>query len=978
MFSRYPTQTGETYVSQDYQDSLLYSQAVMEEEMSSGDGTACRHSQALGRANPYDTSPSDLAMQESAEINLSPIFYDYQNCECIPGYVKKYVVEKGRRFANASYDDGMHSVAVCERVNVGAIIGGVFGAFVVVAVVLGMYFGLFRKKSERARFLQRKKRGPPEEGESLVVVATDVEGSTELWEWDGDVMSAATDIHDKLLRRLLPKYFGYEVHTEGDSFLCAFHEPMDAVRWALTVQHALLLCDWPERLDYGPHASTEYVKMPGAARHAGTASSSRSASRTRSASSQARAGDGEEGEEEPGENSMTSALENTRVLYHGLRVRMGICTGEAEAVVVEERNHRVAYRGGIAELVPKMADLAPGGSVLIDGPTYQALTTRGLQLAGEEPGSSRFLGFMGRGGGRDSGTALGLAGLGLTGLSLSVHGSGQSSGTYFVEKNKSNDFYSRASGRSRFSNLKSTKSLKSRAQSRAASSFDSAIANAGNRAAVLNLGVALVGGKLIDVTAVSTASLAPRFIAFMDEMQISRESYCTNGFYQAPLTREAVQATGPGFFVGEFDPRATVLPKMAIAFTGIEGFGSIAKESPALAEAVLLQQEQILRLVALRFGGTLCQQSNESLMFAFWAAEDALAFGLACQLAFHNATWPKGTTKIKACQEEMADGLCMFQGPRLKVGVFEGQPTATMVHPTLGRPDYFGPLVNRAARIAYGVALGGQVVTELSTAVEVMARWQRRKGGFHNFSTLNYCFADHRTHTVTLREVGEFKFKGVSQPVKCANLVLEDFRGRSKLWSKSQRAPDAKVASVQNGGDSVRAMASTSRVSQLAAAAREGPRLLQRAVSWKRVGVHFGVEEDSRSDASMEVDPPQMCAKLGLATVPPSLDLLETVKFYCAQPGVAQTLQSLSSADLSGRSSFRTFGSLRDSTRESPGRGTSLRKGEHLEEDWHEEVGSGWRESPPPGSAVVEMTFLGGEDGDAGGPVEPSGPAVEG
>ena len=974
MFSRYPTQTGETYVSQDYQDSLLYSNAVMEEEMSMDDETACRHSRARSAASPYDTyHASDLNMQESAEIQLSPIFYGYQNCECISGYVKKMKEEEGRRFANASYYDGVHKVAVCEKVNVGAIVGGAFGAFVAVAVVLGMYFGLFRKKSERARLLQRKKRGPPMEGEPLVVVATDVEGSTELWEWDGDVMSAATDIHDKLLRRLLPKYFGYEVHTEGDSFLCAFHEPMDAVRWALTVQHALLLCDWPERLDYGPHASTEYAKTPGAARRAGTVSSSRSVSRTRSASSQTRARDGEEREEDSGENSMTSALENTRVLYHGLRVRMGICTGEAEAVVVEERNHRVAYRGGIAELVPKMADLAPGGSVLIDGPTYQALTTRGLQLAGEEPGSSRFLGFMGRGGGRDSSTALDLAGLGLAGLSLSSRASGQASSMYFVEKNKSNNFYSRASGRSRFSNLKSRASSRA-PQSRAASSFDAAIANADNRAAVLNLGVALVGGKLIDVTAVSTTSLAPRFIAFMNEMQISRDSYCTNGFFQAPLTQEAVQATGPGFFVGEFDPRATALPNMAIAFTGIEDFGSIAKESPALAEAVLLQQEQILRLVALRFGGTLCQQSNESLMFAFWAAEDALAFGLACQLAFHNATWPKGTTKIKACREEMADGLCMFQGPRLKVGVFEGQPTATMVHPTLGRPDYFGPLVNRAARIAYGVALGGQVVTELSTAMEVMARWQRRKGSFHNFSTLNYCFADHRTHTVALREVGEFKFKGVSQPVKCANLVLEDFRGRSKLWSKSQRARDAKVASVQNGGDS----ASASRISQLAASAREGPGLLQRAKSWKRVGVRFGVEEDARSDASVEVEPPQMCAKLGLATVPPSLDLLETVKFYCAQPGVAQTLQSLSSADLSGRSSFRTFGSLRDSMRESLGRDTALRNGEHLEEDWHEEVGSGWRESPPPGSAVVEMTLWGGKDGEAGGPVEPSGPTVEG
>jgi class 3 adenylate cyclase len=38
------------------------------------------------------------------------------------------------------------------------------------------------------------------------------------------------------------------VTTEGDSFTVAFHEPFDAVAWALALQTALMEVDWPKQL----------------------------------------------------------------------------------------------------------------------------------------------------------------------------------------------------------------------------------------------------------------------------------------------------------------------------------------------------------------------------------------------------------------------------------------------------------------------------------------------------------------------------------------------------------------------------------------------------------------------------------------------------------------------------------------------------------------------------------------------------------
>ena len=76
------------------------------------------------------------------------------------------------------------------------------------------------------------------------LVSTDVEGSTELWEWDRDAMDAATKIHDRVMRSKLSLFHGYEVNTEGDSFLIAFHEPTDAIAWAITMQQVTNTCNF--------------------------------------------------------------------------------------------------------------------------------------------------------------------------------------------------------------------------------------------------------------------------------------------------------------------------------------------------------------------------------------------------------------------------------------------------------------------------------------------------------------------------------------------------------------------------------------------------------------------------------------------------------------------------------------------------------------------------------------------------------------
>lgn len=54
-------------------------------------------------------------------------------------------------------------------------------------------------------------------------------------------MDKAIDVHDHVIRTQLGRYNGYEVTTEGDAFLLAFHEASDAIAWSIATQQVSLM-----------------------------------------------------------------------------------------------------------------------------------------------------------------------------------------------------------------------------------------------------------------------------------------------------------------------------------------------------------------------------------------------------------------------------------------------------------------------------------------------------------------------------------------------------------------------------------------------------------------------------------------------------------------------------------------------------------------------------------------------------------------
>lgn len=88
------------------------------------------------------------------------------------------------------------------------------------------------------------KLAPPKD--NAVFVLTDVQGSTKLWEADQKAMKKALALHDEIIRNLRVEHSGYEVETEGDSFLLAFHDAVDAFGFSLNLQQQLYDAGWED------------------------------------------------------------------------------------------------------------------------------------------------------------------------------------------------------------------------------------------------------------------------------------------------------------------------------------------------------------------------------------------------------------------------------------------------------------------------------------------------------------------------------------------------------------------------------------------------------------------------------------------------------------------------------------------------------------------------------------------------------------
>ena len=157
----------------------------------------------------------------------------------------------------------------------------------------------------------------------VTIVYTDVQGSTTQWEMHPSVMERSLEIHNVIMRKRIDDFGGYEVKTEGDAFMVAFFTATDAVKWALAVQTDLLRADWPEETYMHPDATIEYLEVGG----------------------------------------------KKTLIYRGLRVRIGMHTGEPRAEP-DPITERMDYFGKAVNIAAGVEGATTGGQILMTGETF--------------------------------------------------------------------------------------------------------------------------------------------------------------------------------------------------------------------------------------------------------------------------------------------------------------------------------------------------------------------------------------------------------------------------------------------------------------------------------------------------------------------------------------------------------------------------------------------------------------------------------
>ena len=162
----------------------------------------------------------------------------------------------------------------------------------------------------------------------ITFVFTDIENSTALWNEIPKQMKHAQQLHDICMRQTIYDTKGYEVCTEGDAFQIAFHNSFNAIQFTLLVQKRLLSLKWPEQLLCHKSANIVYK----------------------------------------------DDIDEKKLLFRGLRVRMGVHTGEDFYSKMDNQTLRTKYYGKTVSVTQAISETAHGGQIVLSVSTWNEIS----------------------------------------------------------------------------------------------------------------------------------------------------------------------------------------------------------------------------------------------------------------------------------------------------------------------------------------------------------------------------------------------------------------------------------------------------------------------------------------------------------------------------------------------------------------------------------------------------------------------------
>lgn len=216
---------------------------------------------------------------------------------------------------------------------------------------------------------------------------------------------------------------------------------------------------------------------------------------------------------------------------------------------------------------------------------------------------------------------------------------------------------------------------------------------------------------------------------------------------------------------------------IAIVFTDIKGSTLLWETAPSAMRAAIKLHNEVMRRQLRIIGGYEVKTEGDAFMVSFATATSALLWAFAVQSHLLEVQWPSEVLNSVVGKEIFDnDQNLIYRGLSVRMGIHWGSPVCEN-DPVTRRMDYFGPMVNKAARIS-SVADGGQITVSADFISELQRCWEafpdsERNGSTGSDETFN---DDLWMQTVRrelnslslqgyeIKDMGERKLKGLENP----------------------------------------------------------------------------------------------------------------------------------------------------------------------------------------------------------------------
>jgi len=250
--------------------------------------------------------------------------------------------------------------------------------------------------------------------------------------------------------------------------------------------------------------------------------------------------------------------------------------------------------------------------------------------------------------------------------------------------------------------------------------------------------------------------------------------------------------------------------EVSLVFTDIKNSTMLWETYPIAMRSAIKMHNDVMRRHLRIIGGYEVKTEGDAFMVAFPTVTSALLWCFTIQSQLLDVQWPQEILNSPSGQEVVcSDGNVIFRGLSVRMGIHWGRPVCEP-DPITKRMDYFGPMVNRAARIE-SVADGGQIavssdfISEIQRLLETHMDSDRAGSiGGEEDEPLNQAIKRELRSLSSggfeVKDLGLKHLKGLENPEYIYLMYPHSLAARLTVQQQRDEAALAAAASLKNAG----------------------------------------------------------------------------------------------------------------------------------------------------------------------------------